>query len=124
MRVYFGLWQEVGGCVVGWMDQSNVRLLDPRLDLWGHSPDGFRWGYPGSGAAQLALAILADVAEDDNVAVSLYQAFKREFIAPMPRCNFIIHSDAIRKWLVGKLATWCDEIVDLSEDCGGDPSVN
>ena len=36
------------------------RPLNPRLDLWNHSPTGFEWGYGGSGPAQLALAILAD----------------------------------------------------------------
>ena len=30
------------------------RPLDPRLDLRRHSPDGFEWGYAGSGPAQLA----------------------------------------------------------------------
>lgn len=34
--------------------------LNPRYDLANHSPDGFAWGYPGSGPAQLALAILAN----------------------------------------------------------------
>ena len=32
------------------------RALDPRFDLWNHSPTGFEWGYGGSGPAQLALA--------------------------------------------------------------------
>ena len=32
------------------------RRLNPRLDLWNHSPTGFEWGYSGSGPAQLALA--------------------------------------------------------------------
>jgi Family of unknown function (DUF6166) len=32
------------------------RRLNPRLDLWNHSPTGFEWGYGGSGPAQLALA--------------------------------------------------------------------
>jgi Family of unknown function (DUF6166) len=31
-----------------------------RLEIANHSPDGFEWGYGGSGPAQLALAILAD----------------------------------------------------------------
>jgi hypothetical protein len=34
--------------------------LPIRLDLRNHSPTGFEWGYRGSGAAQLSLAILAD----------------------------------------------------------------
>ncbi len=40
--------------------QRCLRPLGPRLDLANHSPDGFSWGYGGSGPAQLALAILAD----------------------------------------------------------------
>ena len=35
----------------------NGRPLNPRLDLYNHSPTGFEWGYCGSGPAQLALAI-------------------------------------------------------------------
>lgn len=38
----------------------NGRKLNPRNDLCNHSPDGFEWGYGGSGPAQLALAILVD----------------------------------------------------------------
>lgn len=33
--------------------------LPPRNDLVDHSPDGFSWGYAGSGPSQLALALLA-----------------------------------------------------------------
>lgn len=55
--------------------------LDPRFDLANHSPDGFEWGYAGSGPAQLALAILADFLEDDQQALALYQRFKARWIA-------------------------------------------
>ena len=37
------------------MDNPLARQpLNPRLDLWSHSPTGFEWGYPGSGPAQLS----------------------------------------------------------------------
>lgn len=36
-------------------------LLSPRNDVRNHSPDGFQWGYGGSGPAQLALALCLDV---------------------------------------------------------------
>lgn len=52
-----------------------VARLDPRYDLANHSPDGFAWGYPGSGPAQTALALLAHVAGPD-VALALYHEFK------------------------------------------------
>ena len=38
----------------------NGSRLDPKPSqrAYNHSPDGFNWGYAGSGPAQLALAIL------------------------------------------------------------------
>ncbi|HEY8097180.1 MAG TPA: DUF6166 domain-containing protein [Methylobacter sp.] len=55
--------------------------LNPRFDIITHSPDGFAWGYGGSGPAQLALAILCDFLGDDEQAIQLYQDFKFEVIA-------------------------------------------
>jgi len=52
------------------------RPLRNRLDLRNHSPDGFSWGYGGSGPAQLALSLLADALGDDEQACRLYQGFK------------------------------------------------
>lgn len=63
----------------------NGEPLDPRLDLWNHSPTGFEWGYGGSGPAQLALAILAKYLGDDGLAVELHQPFKWRIVAPQPR---------------------------------------
>lgn len=57
--------------------------LAVRLDLRNHSPDGFAWGYGGSGPSQLALAILADYA-GDKVAGRFYQTFKERVIARLP----------------------------------------
>lgn len=55
--------------------------LRPRWDLRNHSPDGFEWGYGGSGPSQLALAPLADHFGDDHKALDLYQLFKWSVIA-------------------------------------------
>jgi len=58
-------------------------LLDPRPSqrVWNHSPDGFNWGYGGSGPAQLALAIvLAITGKADG-----HQKFKWEVIAALPQ---------------------------------------
>jgi hypothetical protein len=40
----------------------NGKPLSPRASpaVWNHSPDGFNWGYGGSGPARLALAILLE----------------------------------------------------------------
>ncbi len=53
----------------------------PSQRLWNHSPDGFQWGYAGSGPAQLALALLLDATGDPELSVRLHQAFKRDFVA-------------------------------------------
>lgn len=58
-------------------------ILPARRDLVNHSPDGFSWGYLGSGCAQLALAILAD-ATDDETALLHYQEFKKRVISKLP----------------------------------------
>lgn len=57
------------------------RRLNPRHDLRNHSPDGFEWGYGGSGPAQLALALVADATGDDDLAQRVYQDFKFRFVA-------------------------------------------
>jgi hypothetical protein len=49
--------------------------------LRNHSPDGFSWGYNGSGPAQFALAILYQETGDKNFALKHYQNFKQSFIA-------------------------------------------
>ena len=45
-----------------------------------HSPDGFEWGYAGSGPADLALALCIDVL-GSVPATAVYQAVKNDLIA-------------------------------------------
>ena len=71
------------------------RRLNPRFDLWNHSPTGFEWGYCGSGPAQLALAILADHLRDDELALNFYQRFKWAVIAELPGRGWILTSEDI-----------------------------
>ena len=56
--------------------------LDPRPSQKhrNHSPDGFNWGYGGSGPAQLALAIMLKLTGKANG----YQDFKFRVIAAIP----------------------------------------
>ena len=63
----------------------NGLLLNPRHDLRNHSPNGFEWGYGGSGPAQLALAILADYFGKDEPALAVYQSFKWAVVANLPK---------------------------------------
>ena len=64
-----------------------------------HSPDGFAWGYCGSGPAQLALAILLHLKGEDY-ATEHYQAFKREVISTFPMHeDFTLQHAEIDKWI-------------------------
>ena len=82
------------------ISESHPRTeLSARLDLVNHSPTGFGWNYQGSGAAQLALAILADATGDDELAVRMHQPFKTEIISGMPRGEWELNTDFIREWI-------------------------
>lgn len=56
-------------------------LPDRSQAVFNHSPDGFSWGYGGSGPSQLALALLLEAGLDDERAVRLHQDFKHDFVA-------------------------------------------
>jgi hypothetical protein len=73
----------------------NDQPLNPRLDLRKHSPNGFEWGYGGSGPTQLALAILADHLGDDEKALQLYQLFKWQVVAFLPHQSWILTSNEV-----------------------------
>jgi hypothetical protein len=57
-------------------------LLDPKpsQEYRNHSPDGFNWGYAGSGPAQLALAIMLKLTGKFDG----YQDLKFKTIAAIP----------------------------------------
>ncbi len=72
-----------------WLDAKEL-LPGPSQKIWNHSPDGFNWGYGGSGPAQLALAVCFKLTKDRDKAVSLHQQFKRDIIAVLPQSDFEI----------------------------------
>ena len=86
-----------------WMTRE-VSIGDRKLDpsrsqkIWNHSPDGFNWGYGGSGPAQLALALLLEFT-DEETARKNYQNFKWEIISPLPHKNFEMPVELVKHWL-------------------------
>lgn len=62
-----------------------------------HSPDGFNWGYGGSGPSQLSLGLLLKYT-DKSTAIKLYQYFKWDIIAKL-KDNFELDSKEIINWL-------------------------
>lgn len=74
-----------GPQIVHVVDARGTRSLPMRFDLARHSPDGFNWGYAGSGPAQLAIALCADALQDDARALRIYQSFKFRIVAAWPQ---------------------------------------
>jgi hypothetical protein len=103
--------------------------LDPRNDLFNHSPDGFQWGYSGSGPAQTSLAILAShfgdeanhplgltalgleafpseedevmvVAPHEYLALSLHQKFKAQVVARLSTDEWRLTDERINEALL------------------------
>lgn len=79
----------------------NGRMIypDKSQKLRNHSPDGFMWGYGGSGPAQLALAILLEFLPDVK-ALNLYQKFKFDIIAKLHiKESFEIPEEMVEDWI-------------------------
>jgi len=79
----------------------NGKPLEPHRSqsFRNHSPDGFAWGYMGSGPAQLALAILLEFTDTFN-ACYYYQAFKEDVIAQHDKDkNLNIDVETVENWL-------------------------
>jgi len=68
-----------------WLDEKEL-LPDESQKIMNHSPNGFMWGYGGSGPAQLALAIMLKI----KGSADGYQDFKWNIIAKIPKVDFNI----------------------------------
>jgi len=85
------------------------------LHVMRHSPDGFEWGYGGSGPSDLARSILVEhfagvwknepmarreqARKAEQQAESLYHKFKFEFVAMAPSEGFVVTEREIEEWL-------------------------
>ena len=69
MKIFKGRKTDTG-CIVELDNQGYTTKLslEKSLQVVDHSPDGFQWGYTGSGPAQLAAAILNEVTDDPELA--------------------------------------------------------
>jgi hypothetical protein len=81
-------------------------IVEPLRHVRKHSPDGFAWGYEGSGPAELARCLLIDafgVTVDDYgdapIVDRAYQDFKREVVAGWDIDEpWSITRDEVRHW--------------------------
>lgn len=79
-----------------------TRELDPARSqkIVNHSPDGFNWGYGGSGPSQLALAILLEYLDDDQ-ADRHHQDFKWALISKLPQgADFRLEERTVLDWII------------------------
>ncbi len=68
-----------------------------------HSPDGFEWGYPGSGPADLARSIVGDLLDDQDPIAADYQRVKSALIATLPEEGGEITEDQVLEVLFDRL---------------------
>ncbi len=60
-----------------------------------HSPDGFEWGYSGSGPADLARSIVGDVLQHPDPSPRQYQRIKAALITTLPHEGGTITEDEV-----------------------------
>jgi hypothetical protein len=72
-----------------------------------HSPDGFNWGYGGSGPGQLALALLLEFTNHVQFSLRHYQTFKFRYIAQLPQSDFTLPIVPVREYI---RECWIDDI--------------
>ena len=101
MPVYQGIWDNDKWFLV--FKDGQPFTADESLQHVNHSPDGFSWGYGGSGPSQLAFALLLDVMGLD-FAKKHYMDFKWLVIAALPKEWAMTAEDITKKCteIVGK----------------------
>lgn len=81
-----------------WRDEHGAHANIPQQLVY-HSPDGFEWGYGGSGPADLALNILA-LFVPPYWAWRMHQDFKWHQLAPLSREGpHTIEAEVVWKWI-------------------------
>ena len=101
MKHYEGRPSKDGATVTVRQDGAEPKNLRPRFDLRNHSPTGYGWAYCGSGPAQLALALAADVLGDDDRAQEVYQDLKFQLVARLPEAGWTLSEQQIRSAIEG-----------------------
>lgn len=99
MKIYRG----TGGAGNRWnVTVTRGKITEPLTHIVRHSPDGFSWGFHGSGPAELAHCLLVDHlgGPPAEVEPAVYQAFKVEVIAGLPSDeDWEMHTEFVDYWL-------------------------
>ena len=101
MKTYRGI-RKADRNMVSVISSDGRDLLSLRLDLAPLSPEGFDWGQSSEGAAQLALALLAD-ALGDEAALAYYRDFEEQVVQELPDVSWERSLRAIQEWVYGEV---------------------
>lgn len=83
---------------------DRVYPLPVRLEKVNHSPDGFSWGYNGSGPSQLAFALLYDVTDSEWFTRQNYMHFREQVISRLDQNrDHVLKELDIRIWCITQL---------------------
>jgi hypothetical protein len=93
-KIYKG--SNISGYSIVTVDGKRLPLY---LEYVNHSPDGFNWGYAGSGPAQLAFAILFDYSNNASWARMYYRDFKFNIISNIQTAIWELSSLDIEQWI-------------------------
>jgi len=77
--------------------------IRPSQRLVRPSPDGFDWGYIGSGPAQLAAALLLDATGNTDTATRYYATFERDVVSQWKSHKWKISRSEILAWVDAKM---------------------
>jgi hypothetical protein len=72
------------------------RPLDPRFDRR-QAADSMNWGDDGSGPAQFALALAADVLGDDQAALDVHRRLRSRLVATLPQDGWTLTEEHVRR---------------------------
>jgi hypothetical protein len=97
-----------------WIGGREVRA-ERSVRVRNHSPDGFSWGDDGNGPAQLALALLLELTNED-LALLWYQDVKWHIVARLAQDDFVIDSQEIVDCIVNEVKA---EFVSEERSAGG-----
>jgi hypothetical protein len=95
-------------CFVFWSEFEYSETPEIPLNLYldevNHSPDGFQWGYSGSGPSQLAYAMLRQYtltrfSNSKEFTQKYYRSFREKFIANIKEDSFVIEESVIYDWM-------------------------
>ena len=78
--------------------KDGVPMVNLHQRVTRHSPDGFDWGYLGSGPSDLALNILL-IYVDEPTAWLLHNDFKDKFVAKIEEAGGVIPAQKIQEYL-------------------------